>query len=72
MRNILDPVSQWIGTPPLALSSNTNKRPVAIDDARVSAGGATRTVESVDRVNVGTVAFTMCAGAEHACALLGK
>lgn len=33
MRNILDPVSQWIGTPPLALSSNTNKRPVAIDDA---------------------------------------
>ncbi|NNF90217.1 MAG: Ig-like domain-containing protein [Boseongicola sp.] len=33
MRNILDPVNQWIGAPPLALSSNTNKRPVTLDDA---------------------------------------
>lgn len=32
MRNILDPVNQWIGIPPLALALNTNKRPVAVDD----------------------------------------
>lgn len=31
MKNIFDPVNQWLGKPPLALASG-NKRPVALDD----------------------------------------
>ncbi len=32
MKNILDPVNQWLGAPPLALASQTNKRPITVDD----------------------------------------